>query len=158
LLEWEEKEVHLSVAEEECIEEADEGELLLLRRTLSDQVSPNHGVQKEEEMVYAVEDDMLEFNPNPKLIDPTPKSEPNDSIVFNDSNLKPYFVDGKLEKLRANSFLEGDNDGHVGGLLGLMKHDSSQQESKAKNWLFKAPRAVGKAAAAPGLLFVFDQG
>ena len=27
---------------------------------------------------------------------------------------------------------------------------------QAKNWLVKAPRAVGKAVAAPGLLFVFD--
>jgi len=47
-------------------------------------------------------------------------------------------------------------DGYVGGLLGKIKNDSSQQESKAKNWLVKAPRAVGKAVAAPGLLFVFD--
>jgi len=62
LAEWEEKEVHLREVEEECIEEADEGELVLLRRTLSDQESPNHGEQKEEEVVYAGEDDMLEFN------------------------------------------------------------------------------------------------
>jgi len=47
-------------------------------------------------------------------------------------------------------------DGYVRGLLGPIKNDLSQQESKAKNWLVKAPRAVGKAVAAPGLLFVFD--
>ena len=28
----------------------------------------------------------------------------------------------------------------------------------SNNWLAKAPRAVGKAMAAPGLLFVFDPG
>jgi len=98
------------------------------------------------------------INPTPKVIDPTPKAEPNDSIVFNDSNLEPYFVDDKLENLGANSFLEGGNDGHVGGLLGPIKNDSSQEESKAKNWLVKAPRAVGKAVAVPGLLFVFGLG
>jgi len=67
-------------------------------------------------------------------------------------------VDDKLENLRANSFLEGENDGYVGGLLGPIKNDSSQQESKAKNCLVKAPRAVGKAVATPGLLLVFDPG
>jgi len=47
-------------------------------------------------------------------------------------------------------------DVSVGGLLDQDKNDSSKQESKAKNWLFKAPRTVGKAVAAPGLLSVFD--
>ena len=61
LAEWEEKEVHLREVEKECVEEADEGELLLLRRTLSDQETPNHGEQKEEEVVYADEGDMLEL-------------------------------------------------------------------------------------------------
>ena len=41
-------------------------------------------------------------------------------------------------------------------LLDQIKKDSSQQESKAKNGLYKAPRAVRKAVEAPGLLFVFD--
>ena len=44
--EWEkerkEKEVHLMEVEEECIEEADEGELLVLRGALSGQKAPNH--------------------------------------------------------------------------------------------------------------------
>ena len=50
------------------------------------------------------------------------------------------------------------SDVSVGGLLDQDKNDSSKQESKAKNSLFKAPRAVGKAVAAPGLLSVFDSG
>ena len=41
-------------------------------------------------------------------------------------------------------------------LLDQIKKDSSQQEFKAKNELYKAPRAVRKAVEAPGLLFVFD--
>ena len=50
---------------------------------------------------------------------PNPKAEPSESTVFNDSNLKPYFVDGKLENLRTNSFLEGENDVY---LLGVHLH------------------------------------
>jgi len=46
----------------------------------------------------------------------------------------------------------------MGGLLDQINNNSSQQESKAKNWLYKAPRAVGKAEVSPGLLFVFDPG
>jgi len=53
---------------------------------------------------------------------------------------------------------ENASDGYVRGLLGPIKNDSSQQESKVKNWLVKAPRAVGKAVEAPGLLFLFDPG
>ena len=49
--EWEEerkeKEVHLIEVEEECIEEANEGELLVLRRALSGQKAPNHEEQRE---------------------------------------------------------------------------------------------------------------
>ena len=49
--EWEEerkeKEVHLMEVEEECIEEADEGELLVLRRALSGHKAPNHEEQRE---------------------------------------------------------------------------------------------------------------
>ena len=44
----------------------------------------------------------------------------------------------------------------MGGLIDQIKKDSSQQESKAKNELYKDPRAVRKAVEAPGLLFVFD--
>jgi len=51
-----------------------------------------------------------------------------------------------------------DREVYVGGLLDQEKNDSSKQESTAKNWLFKAPRAVGKAVAALGLLSVFNPG
>ena len=37
-----EKAVHLMDCEEECVEEADEGELLVLRRSLSGLKGPNH--------------------------------------------------------------------------------------------------------------------
>jgi len=122
-------------------QEDDEGELLELWRTLPNTEEPhkNGGV-------------LL------SLIEPTPETEPNESIVFNDSNLKPCSVTDKLENLRANSFLEGENDVSMGGLIDQIKKDSSQQESKAKNELYKAPRAVRKAVEAPGLLFVFDLG
>ena len=42
------KEVHLmEVEEEECVEVADEGELLVLRRALNGQKAPNYGEQRE---------------------------------------------------------------------------------------------------------------
>ena len=48
---WEEekndKEVHLMEVEEDCVEVADEGELLVLRRALSGQKAPNLEEQKE---------------------------------------------------------------------------------------------------------------
>jgi len=40
-----EKEVHLMECEEECVEEADEGKLLVLRRTLSDPKGQNSDEQ-----------------------------------------------------------------------------------------------------------------
>ena len=66
---------------------------------------------------------------------------------------KPYFENHKLENLRANSFLEGENDANMGTLLDQSKSNPSDQESKdlnqeskslnqaskAKNGLFKAP-------------------
>ena len=60
------------------------------------------------------------------------------------------------KNLRANSFLEGENDVSMGGLFDPNNNSPNKQESKAKNWLVKAPWTVGKAVAAPGLLFVFD--
>ena len=33
------------------------------------------------------------------------------SCTFNVANLKPYFEDDKFENLRANFFLEGEDDG-----------------------------------------------
>ena len=41
------KEVHLMEMEEECVEEADEGELLVLRRALSGHKVPNREEQRE---------------------------------------------------------------------------------------------------------------
>jgi len=49
-------------------------------------------------------------------------------------------------------------DVSMGGLFDPNTNSPNKQESKAKNWLFKAPQAVGKAVAAPVLLFVFDRG
>jgi len=92
------------------------------------------------------------------FFEPNPKAEPTDFIVFNNSPLELYFVDDKLENLRTNSFLEGENDVSMGGLFDQNKNDSSQQESKAKNCLYKAPWAVGKVITAPDLQTVFDRG
>jgi len=46
----------------------------------------------------------------------------------------------------------------MGGLLDQNKNDSIQQESKAKNRLYKAPWAMGKVITAPDLQIVFDRG
>jgi len=55
----------------------------------------------------------------------------------------------------ANENIE-EGDVSMGGLIVQIKNGSSQQEPKAKNWLFKAPRAMGKAVEALGLLSVFN--
>jgi len=154
---------------EEHIEEADEGELLVLRRALSDKESPNHGEQKEEEVVYADDGDMLELKPllsiqkctsNPDFethTDVSPrKPEKIEFVTPNMTELRPYLNNHQPSNLRANSFLEGENDVSVGDLLDQDKNESSKQESTAKNGLFKAPQVVGKAVAALGLLSVFD--
>jgi len=49
-------------------------------------------------------------------------------------------------------------DVSMGGLFDPNNNSPIKQEFKAKNWLFKAPRSVGKAEASPGLLFIFDPG
>jgi len=49
-------------------------------------------------------------------------------------------------------------DVSMGGLLEKNKNDSSQQESKAENCLYKAPWPVGKVITAPDLQTVFDRG
>jgi len=41
------KEVHLMEVEEECVEEVDDGELLVLRRALNDQKTPNSEEKRE---------------------------------------------------------------------------------------------------------------
>ena len=157
--------------EEQCIEETDEGELLVLRRALSDQEAPNHGVQEEEEVVCADEGDVLELKQLLNIQKCTFSSyvethtawsprEPmkNESFTPNMMGLRPHLNDRHPLNLRTNSFLEGENDVSMGGLLDQNKSVPSKQKSKPKNWLFKAPRAVGKAVAAPGLLSVFDRG
>ena len=62
--------------------------------------------------------------------------------AFHDSKLKPYFGDDKLENLRANSFLEGENDVSIGGLFDPNNNSPNKEESKAKNGLIKAPWTV----------------
>jgi len=91
------------------------------------------------------------------LLEPTPKA---------------YFEDDKLKNLRANSFLEGENDAYMGRLLDQSKSNPSNQESKdlnqeykplnqaskAKNGLFRAPLAVVVAVIHTSWLGVFDPG
>jgi len=74
-------------------------------------------------------------------------------LSFLEPTLKAYFENDKLENLRANSFLEGENDAYMGGLLDQTKSNPSNKESKdlnqeykslnqaskGKNGLFKAP-------------------
>ena len=108
--------------EEECIEEADEGELLVLRRALSGQESLNHREQKEEEVVYADEGDMLELKPllsiqkctsSPNFeacTDFSPRKLEKLSPSPNMMELRPYLNNHQPSNLRANSFLEGEND------------------------------------------------
>ena len=62
--------------------------------------------------------------------------------AFHDSMLKPYFGDNKIENLRANSFLEGENDVSMGGLFDPNNNSPNKEESKAKNGLIKAPWTV----------------
>jgi len=86
----------------------------------------------------------------PPLLGPTPK---------------PHFENDKLENLRTNSFLEGENDVNMGTILDQGMSNPSNQKSKALNqtskgltWLPKAPQTVVKTMVASGLLFVFDPG
>ena len=88
--------------QEEVVEEDDEGELLKLRRNLT-----------------KTEEPLKDGGVLSTFLEPNPVEEPNDSIVFNDSNLKPYLVYDKLENLRTNSCLEGENDVY---LLGVHCH------------------------------------
>ena len=84
---------------DEDVENVEEGGLLDLRRSLPKTEGPlkDGGVLS-------------------TFFEPNPKAEPTDFIVFNDSPLEPYFVDDKLENLRTNSFLEGENDVSMGGV------------------------------------------
>ena len=86
------------------------------------------------------------------------KPTKNEYITPNMMELRPYINNRHPLNLRANSFLEGENDVSMGGLLDQNKNDSSQQESKAENCLYKAPWAVGKVITAPDLQTVFDRG
>ena len=71
------------------------------------------------------------------------------SCTFNVADLKPYYEDDNLENLRANSFLEGEDDVPTGGKLDQGDDIASTQASKALNQeaktavlLFSSPRAV----------------
>ena len=66
------------------------------------------------------------------------------SCTFNVVDLKPYFEDDNLENLRANSFLQGENNVPMKGILDQDKVNPSNQEIKALNLLFKEPRSVGE--------------
>ena len=147
MAEWEankeerkEKEVHLMEVEEECIKEADEGELLVLRRAPSDQEAPNHGGQEEEEVVYADKGDMLELKPlltiqkctfSPYFETHTAfsprKPTKNEYITPNMMELRPYLNNHHPLNLRANSFLEGENDVPLGGLLDPNQNSPNKQ-------------------------------
>ena len=135
-VEWKEerkeKEVPLMEVEEQCIEETDEGELLVLRRALSDQEAPNHGVQEEEEVVCADEGDVLELKQLLNIQKCTlssyvethtalPPREPmkDESFTPNLMGLRPHLNDRHSLNLRTNSFLEGENDVY---LLGVHCH------------------------------------
>ena len=100
----EEENLEVCMMEEvdEDVENVAEGGLLALRRSLPTTEEPpkDGGVLS-------------------SFLEPNPKAEQNESIVFNDSNLKPYSVNNKLENLRTNSFLEGENDVY---LLGVHFH------------------------------------
>jgi len=97
----EEENLEVCMMEEvdEDVENVEEGGLLDLRRSLPTTEEPpkDGGVLS-------------------SFFEPNPKAEPNESIVFNDSNLKPYSVNDKLENLRTNSFLEGENDVYLLGV------------------------------------------
>ena len=41
--------------------------------------------------------------------------------TFNDTDLKPYFEDDKLENLRKNSFVEGEYDAPMGTKNGSLR-------------------------------------
>ena len=97
----EEENLEVCMMEEvhEDVENVEEGGLLDLRRSLS-----------------KIEEPLKDGGVLSSFFEPNPKAEPNESIVFNDSNLKPHFVNGTLENLRTNSFLEGENDVYFQGV------------------------------------------
>jgi len=71
------------------------------------------------------------------------------SCTFNVADLKPYYEDDHLENLRANSFLEGEDDVPPGGKLDQGNDKASTQASKTLNQeakavvsLFSSPRIV----------------
>ena len=65
------------------------------------------------------------------------------SCTFNVAKLKLYFEDDNLENLRANSFLEGEDDVPMKGMLDQDKENPSNQEIKALSLLFKELPQVG---------------
>jgi len=66
------------------------------------------------------------------------------SCTLNVADLKPYFEDDNLENLRANSFLEGEDDVPMKGILDQDKVNPRNQEIKALSFLFKELQPVGE--------------
>ena len=102
VLEEENLEVFIMEEVDEDVENVEEGGMLDLRRSLP-----------------TTEEPLKDGGVLSSFFETNPKTEPKESIVFNDSNLIPYFVNDKLENLRTNSVLEGENDGY---LLGVHFH------------------------------------
>jgi len=57
------------------------------------------------------------------------------SCPFNVVDLKPYFEDDKLQNLRKNSFLEGEDDAPMGGQHDQPKVSPRNQEIKSTSLL-----------------------
>ena len=129
--------------------------------------------QQEKEVVYAKEDDMLELKPllstqkctfSPYCETPTtfvplpphqiakfhsfePIKEGGFFLSLNEPTPKPYVENDKLENLRANSFLEGENDVY---LLGVHCHSFNPTP-----WEFSSTRVQAYQGSFWTLLFEF---
>ena len=107
-------EVCMMEEQDEDVENVEEGGWINLRRSLP----------KTEEPLK--DGGVLSF-----FFQPNPKAEPNESIIFNDSNFKSYFGDGKLENLRTNSFLEGENDAYLHSPKQVTKRPKASKQVQA---------------------------
>jgi len=65
--------------------------------------------------------------------------------TFNVVGLKPYFEDDNLKNLRANSFLEREDDVPMRGIYDQNKVSSRNQEIKALSLQLQGPQSVGEA-------------
>jgi len=62
-----------------------------------------------------------------------PQADGPNSCTFNVVDLKPYFEDDKLENLRENSFLEGEDDVPMEDQQGEPKDTPNTKDFKARN-------------------------